>query len=43
LPSRTSGMPPEKRYFTLLLTTLSHFWPHNRLDSGVVKKKRAVF
>ncbi len=27
-------------YSILLLTTLSHFWPHNRLLSVVVKRKR---
>jgi len=30
----------EKFYFALLSTTLSHFWPHDRLLSTVVKRKR---
>jgi len=33
----------EKIYFVLLLTTLSHFLPHIRLVSSIVKRKHAVF
>lgn len=34
---------PDRLYYTLLLTTLSHFSPHHRVLSAIVKRKHAIF